>query len=150
MDFKVHQIYFKREKKAFQTGDRAERKRVQAKLMRELREGEREYRAKAEKQFQTGNLADAWNGTKTLIGEKKNRSSGSHMTAEEQFKFSTELNGLYCRFGRDDLGEDINNVVQELREKNQWMWRWKRLWDQCKRCWIIVYEIECHENSKSR
>ena len=31
---------------AFQTGDRAERKRVQAKLTRELREGKREYRAK--------------------------------------------------------------------------------------------------------
>ena len=44
---------------AFQTGDRAERKRVQAKLTRELREGKSEYRAKIEKQFQTGNLADA-------------------------------------------------------------------------------------------
>ena len=51
---------------AFQTGDRAERKRVQAKLTRELREGKREYRAKVE---------------------------------------------------RDDLGEDINSVVLELKEK---------------------------------
>ena len=56
---------------AFQTGDRAERKRVQAKLTRELREGKREYRAKIEKQFQTGNMADAWVGLKTLTGEKK-------------------------------------------------------------------------------
>ena len=76
---------------AFQTGDRAERKRVQAKLTRELREGKREYRAKVEKQFQTGNMADAWDGLKTLTGEKKNMSSGSHMTAEEQVKFSNEL-----------------------------------------------------------
>ena len=60
---------------AFQTGDRAERKRVQAKLTRELREGKREYRAKIEKQFQTGNMADAWDGLKTLTGEKKNLSS---------------------------------------------------------------------------
>ena len=36
---------------AFQTGDRAERKRVQAKLTKELREGKREYRAKIEKRF---------------------------------------------------------------------------------------------------
>ena len=67
---------------AFQRGDRAKRKRVQAKLTRELREGKREYRAKIEKQFQMGNMADAWDGLKTLTGEKKNKSSGSHMTAE--------------------------------------------------------------------
>ena len=56
---------------AFQTGDRAERKRVQAKLMRELREGKKEYKAKIEKHFQMGNMADAWDGLKTLTGEKK-------------------------------------------------------------------------------
>ena len=90
---------------------------MQAKLTRELREGEREYRAKIEKQFQTGNMADAWDGLKTLTGEKKNMSSGSHMTAEEQVKFANELNDFYCRFERDDLGEDINSVVLELKEK---------------------------------
>ena len=74
---------------AFQTGDRAERKRVQAKLTRELREGKSEYRAKIETQFQTGNMADAWGGLKTLPGEKKNLSSGSKMNAEEQVKFQT-------------------------------------------------------------
>ena len=105
---------------AFQTGDRAERKRVQAKLTRELGT-KREYRAKVEKQFETGNMADVWDGLKTLIGEKKNTSRGSHMTAEKQVNFSNELNNFYCRFERDDLGggggggggEDINSVVQE-------------------------------------
>ena len=62
-------------------------------------------------------MADAWDGLKTLTGEKKNKSSGSHMTAEEQVKFSKELNDFYCRFERDDLGEDINSVVLELKEK---------------------------------
>ena len=80
---------------AFQTGDRAERKRVQANLTRELREGKREYSVKIENQFQTGNTADAWDGLKTLTREKKNKSSGSHMTAEEQVKFSNELNDFY-------------------------------------------------------
>ena len=102
---------------AFQTGDRAERRRVQAKLTRELREGKREYRAKVEKQFQTLNMADAWDGLKTLTGEKKNKSRGSHMTTEQEVKFSNELNDFYCRFERDDLGEDINSVVLELKEK---------------------------------
>ena len=90
---------------------------MQAKLTRELREGKREYRAKIEKQFQTGNMADAWDGLKTLTGEKKNMSRGSHMTTEEQVKFSNELNDFYCKFERDDLGEDINSVVLELKEK---------------------------------
>ena len=80
-----------------------------------MREGKREYRANIEKQFQTGNMADAWDGLKKLTGEKKNKSSSSHMTAEEQVKFSNELNDFYCRFERDDLGEDINSVVQELK-----------------------------------
>ena len=62
-------------------------------------------------------MADAWDGLKTLTGEKKNMSSDSHMTAEEQVKFSNELNDFYCRFERDDLGEDTNSVVQELKEK---------------------------------
>ena len=62
-------------------------------------------------------MADAWDGLKTLTGEKKNMSSGSHMPAEEQVKFSNELNDFYCRFERDDLGEDINSVVLELKEK---------------------------------
>ena len=39
------------------------------------------------------------------------------MTAEEQVKFSNELNDFYCRFERDDLGEDINSVVLALKEK---------------------------------
>ena len=86
-------------------------------MTRELSEGKREYRAKIEKQFQTWNMADAWDGLKTLTDEKKNKSSGSHMTAEEQVKFSNELNDFYCRFERDDLREDINSVVQELKEK---------------------------------
>ena len=90
---------------------------MQAKLTRELREGKREFWAKIEKQFQTGNMADAWDGLKTHTSEKKNMSSGSHMTAEEQVKFSNELNDFYCRFERDDLGEDINSVVLELKEK---------------------------------
>ena len=34
-------------------------------MTRELREGKRVYRAKIEKQFQTGNMADAWDGLKT-------------------------------------------------------------------------------------
>ena len=44
-------------------------------------------------------------------------SSDSRMTAEEQVKFSNELNDFYCRFESDDLGEDINSVVLELKEK---------------------------------
>ena len=62
-------------------------------------------------------MVDAWDGLKTLTGEKKNLSSGLHMTADEQVKFSNELNDFYCRFERDDLGEDINSVVLELKEK---------------------------------
>ena len=33
---------------------------MQVKLTRELREGKRKYRAKVEKQFQKGNMSDAW------------------------------------------------------------------------------------------
>ena len=117
MDVKSIKFTLNEKKKAFQTGRGAERKRVQAKLTRELWDGKREYRAKVEKQFQTGKMADAWDGLKTLTGEKKNKSSGSHMTAEEQVKFSNELNDFYCRFEGDDLGEDINCVVQEIKEK---------------------------------
>ena len=62
-------------------------------------------------------MADAWDGLKTLTGEKKKKSSCSHMIAEEQVKCSNELNDFYCRFERDDLGEDINSVVRELTEK---------------------------------
>ena len=50
--------------------------------------------------------------------KNKNKSSGSLMTAEKQVKFSIELIDFYCRFERDDLGEDINSVVQELKEKS--------------------------------
>ena len=39
------------------------------------------------------------------------------MTAEEQVQFSNELNDFHCRFERDGLGEDINSVMQELKEK---------------------------------
>ena len=62
-------------------------------------------------------MADAWDGLKILTGEKKDMSSGSHMTAEEQVKFSNELNDFDCRFERDNLGEDINSVMLELKEK---------------------------------
>ena len=134
---------------AFQTGDRAEKKRVQAKLMRELREGKREYKAKIEK-FQTGNMADAWDGLKTLTGEKKNKSSCSHMTAEEQVKFSNELTDFYCRFERDDLGEDINSVVLELKEKISECEEGKDFEITANVVESLFYETECQESSRSR
>ena len=104
-------------KDSFSDRGQGREKESAGKLTRELREGKREYKAKIEKQFQTGNMADAWDGLKTLTGEKKNLSIGSHMTDEEQVKFSNELNDFNFRFERGDFGEDINSVVLELKEK---------------------------------
>jgi hypothetical protein len=58
-------------KRAFQTGDVIEKKRVQAKLKKDISEAKRKYREKVESQFENGNLAEAWEGLKTLSGQAK-------------------------------------------------------------------------------
>ena len=45
---------------AFKVKDQLERKSVQSKLRKQIREAKKQYKEKAEFQFQTGNMRDAW------------------------------------------------------------------------------------------
>ena len=54
-----------------------ERKIVQAKLRKELKEGKRKYKTKIENMFKSKNVADTWKGLKTLTGENSHGQSQS-------------------------------------------------------------------------
>ena len=102
-------------KKAFQSGDKVERKRVQAKLRQEIIDAKKQYREKVEAQFEHGNMADAWKGLKTLTGQAKPVSKSS-LPLEEQMQMSEDLNSFYCRFERDDTADNLNETILNLRE----------------------------------
>ena len=73
-----------------------ERKIVQAKLKKELKEGKQNYKTKIENLFKSKNMADTWKGLKTLTGENKHKQSQSSMTTSEQCTFSNNLNDFFC------------------------------------------------------
>ena len=66
------------EKITFQAKDQTERKRVQSKFRKEIREAKKQYKEKIEFQFQTGNTRDAWKGLKTLAGHPKPKLNSSN------------------------------------------------------------------------
>ena len=101
---------------AWQKGDKIEKSEVQRKLRKELLAGREEYKNKMEQNFVSGNLADAFRGIKTLTGQAKPR-VGNIMDSEEQVKFSEELNDFYCRFERTDLGEELDEMVSQVKDR---------------------------------
>eukprot|EP00745_Piridium_sociabile_P040895 TRINITY_DN7963_c0_g1_i8.p1 TRINITY_DN7963_c0_g1~~TRINITY_DN7963_c0_g1_i8.p1 ORF type:complete len:536 (+),score=69.46 TRINITY_DN7963_c0_g1_i8:209-1816(+) len=104
-------------KAAFQTGNKESRKQVQTRLRGELRKGQRDFKTKVEQKFQTGKMNDAWDGLKTLTGETKKKSGYCQMNIQERMEFSNKLNDFYCRFEREDLGDELNRVVLQLKQK---------------------------------
>ena len=104
-------------KKAFQGGDKVERKAVQKKLRGEIRSAKLAYKEKVESKFQSGNMRDAWQGLKTLSGQNKPNSNHCSLTETEKVKFANDLNDFYCRFERNDLNEDLSNMVTNLQKK---------------------------------
>ena len=106
-------------KVAFQSGDRGERKRVQIKLRGEIREAKKRYKEKVEKNFESGNMREAWVGLKQLTGQNKPKSSECSVTFEEREKFANQLNEFYCRFEREDLRKERERVVEEIRVRER-------------------------------
>ena len=102
---------------AFQTGDRQNRKQIQAKLRKELKEAKRKYKEKVEEGFQKGNMAEAWKGLKTLSGQEQTKRKTSGASLKEQSDFSNKLNEFYCRFERHDLEEELKQAIS-LAEDN--------------------------------
>ena len=106
-------------KKAFMIGDKREGKEIQRKLNAEIREGKKVYRQKVEKKFEEGEMRGAWEGLKILTGQKKSTASTCGMTEGERVEFSDKLNEFYCRFERDDLGEELDSVMTGLRDQSR-------------------------------
>ena len=102
-------------KLAFQIGDKDERRRVQAKLRKEILEAKKQYKDKIESQFQHGNIADAWKGLKTLSGQAKQKPRCT-LPLDEQQKMAQDLNSFYCRFERDDVEIVLDDTILHLRE----------------------------------
>ena len=101
---------------AFQSGNRTDRKLIQVKLRKEIKENKRRYREKVEQQFQSGNLSDAWKGIKILAGQDSKKGNKATLPASEQHKFVNDLNEFYCRFERTDTDEDLNLVIKQLHD----------------------------------
>jgi hypothetical protein len=77
---------------------------VQRKLREEIRKAKAEYKEKVEKQFEGGNIRDAWRGLKTLTGQNKPQCAAISTSLDERVAYADKLNEFYCRFERDDLG----------------------------------------------
>jgi hypothetical protein len=105
----------KEKRAAFQSGDEAEKKRIQKKLREEIRQAKLEYKKKVESQFESGNMRNAWQGLKSLTGQNKPQSGSCPLTEEERTDFSNNLNDFYCRFERDDLEDELSSVMRDLQ-----------------------------------
>ena len=81
---------------AFQAEDQTERKRVQSKLRREVREAKKKNKEQIEFQFPTGNMRNAWKGLKTLAGHPKPKLNSLNKPGDKQKERSDELNDFYC------------------------------------------------------
>ena len=75
-------------KLAFQCGNKSDRKSVQEKLRKEIRESKKLYREKVESHFQYGNMADAWKGLKILTGQNKTKKVNNTTTTRARKRSS--------------------------------------------------------------
>ena len=96
---------------AFQSGSLVDRKIVQAKLRKELKEGKRKYKTKIENLFKSKNVADTWKGLKTLTGENSHGQSQSSMTTGERRTFSNNLNDFFCRYENVDHNLNMSDLI---------------------------------------
>jgi hypothetical protein len=90
---------------------------VQRKLREEIRKAKAEYKEKVEKQFEGGNMRDAWKGLKTLTGQNKPQCTAISTSLDERVAYADKLNEFYCRFERDDLESDLSAVIYDLQAR---------------------------------
>ena len=64
-------------------------------------------------------MQGAWEGLKNLTGLNKPRASQSTLTDEEREDFANRLNTFYCRFERDDLGDERQSVLDQVKERER-------------------------------
>ena len=88
-----------------------DRKIVQAKLRKELKEGKRKYKTKIENLFKSKNVAVTWKGLKTLTGENSHGQSQSSMTTGERRTFSNNLNDFFCRYENVDHNLNMSDLI---------------------------------------
>ena len=88
-----------------------ERKIVQAKLRKELKEGKRKYKAKIENLFKSKNVADTLKGLRTLTGENSHGQSQSSITTGERRTFSNNRNYFFCRYENTDHNLNMSDLI---------------------------------------
>ena len=101
-------------KVALKTGDRVEKKRVLQKVRSEIREEKEKYKKRVEVKFACGQKREGWEGVKILTGQKKVQQQCS-LPEEERENFANSLNDFYCRFEREDLKEELDSALRDLR-----------------------------------
>ena len=84
-----------------------ERKIVQAKLRKELKEGKKIFK----NLFKSNNAADTWKGLKTLTGENSHRQSHSSMTTGVRRTFSNNLNDFFCRYENTNHNLNMSDLI---------------------------------------
>ena len=96
---------------ALQSGSLVERKIVQARLRKELKEGKRKYKTKIENLFKSKNVADTWKGLKTLTSENSHGQSHSSMTTGERRTFSNDLSDFFCGYENTDHNLNMSDLI---------------------------------------
>ena len=110
-------LTLKQKAAAFSKGDFVGGKTLQSTLRRQIANCKREYREKVEKQFQTGNIRQAWQGIKTMAGVPPQTPSAATPTPGDSVaEFSNQLNAHFARF-EEDFSQDLAAVTEELRTK---------------------------------
>ena len=86
MDIQVTKSILNQKKVAFQCENKNDRKSVQERLRKEIKESKKLYKEKVEFQYQLpiSNMADAWKGLKTLTGQMKAKCSASLFSPDQQ------------------------------------------------------------------
>ena len=98
-------------------GNKIEENILKGKLRSQLIESKRKQKEKVEHKFVTKNLSEAFQGLKTLTGQAKPKQSNSFLPEEERKAFASDLNKFYTRFERNDLKDDLDNIVSFLQDK---------------------------------
>ena len=104
-------------KHAFRTRNETEKKSVQSRLTKEIREAKKRYKEKVELQFQCGNMRNVWQGLKSLTGQLKKKNDECFLTLEEQKSMADSLNDFYCRFDNHDFTKEVELVEKELMHR---------------------------------
>ena len=109
-------VVLKEKKECFGSKDKEQKKTVQCKLDKAIKNGKHQHRRRIEQHFESNNMKKVWDGL-NLMGGRTNVNRGSVYC--ESKEYTNEVNNFYSRFDSHDFSKERDDLKKELLISNK-------------------------------